>query len=112
MTVFLRLAFWSAVIGVLVLSLISLPERLPSTGWDKTNHILGFGVMSLLGCLAYPRNRKVMGAGLLLFGVAIEGLQALRPHRYAEFNDIVADIIGIAVGWGLARLLRPYLSRV
>ncbi|MCK9507835.1 MAG: VanZ family protein [Pigmentiphaga sp.] len=107
MSLLLRLTFWGALLGVLVLSLISAPDTLPSTGWDKTNHVLGFGVLSFLGYLAYPKRLWGVASGLLLFGIAIEGLQSLRPNRYAEFNDVVADVIGIAVGLLLARLVHP-----
>ena len=34
--------FWCCLNGVLVLSLMPAGVRLPDTGWDKSNHLLGF----------------------------------------------------------------------
>lgn len=102
--------FWACVAGVLVLSLLPVPEQLPSTGWDKSNHLLGFGVLAFLGGLAYPRQTLPVLAGLLTYGALIEVLQAMTPHRYAEWGDLLADALGVAVGH-LALRLGSFLIR-
>ena len=91
--------FWLALLGVLVLSLVPAGTSLPTTGWDKTNHLLGFAVLSLLARCAYAR-LGVVGTlvGLLLFGVLIELLQAMTPDRFSEWGDLVANGVGIVVG--------------
>ena len=44
-----RLAFGICVMAVLVLALMPTDVPMPSTGWDKSNHLLAFSVMALLG---------------------------------------------------------------
>ena len=58
-------------LAVLVLSLVPPGPALPTTGWDKTNHLLAFGVLALLGCRGYPRNVAML-LGCLLACHAVE----------------------------------------
>ncbi|MEJ7137512.1 VanZ family protein [Amphibiibacter pelophylacis] len=103
-----RLVFVAGLCATLVLALVpSVPEAL-STGWDKSNHVLAFFVLTVLGCLAFPRHRSVPLALLVLFGVAIEVLQALTPTRQSDWHDVVADVIGIV----LALLVMPLILRL
>lgn len=100
----LKTAFWVAAAGVLILSLAPTSPELPSTGWDKTNHLFGFFTLALLGLPAYPSRRLQVVIGLLLFGGLIELLQSLTPYRFAEWADWLADGLGIGVGYGLHTL--------
>lgn len=94
-----RLAFWLALLAVLVLALLPQAAELPSTGWDKSNHLLAFSVLSGLGCLGYPgRTIRVLPA-LIAFGALVEALQSLTPDRHAEAADLVADALGVLLGW-------------
>lgn len=96
----LKTAFWAAVAAVLFLSLAPTSPELPSTGWDKSNHLFGFLALALLGLPAYPSRRLQVVIGLLLFGGLIELLQALTPYRFAEWADWFADGLGIGFGYG------------
>jgi VanZ family protein len=40
---------------------------------------------------------------LLILGALIEALQNFTPYRQMEFNDFVADALGLVAGWVLAR---------
>jgi VanZ family protein len=93
-----RLAFWSCALVVLVLALVPTAPQLPTTGWDKGNHVLAFSVLTVLGCRAYPARVAAILAGLLLYGGLIEVLQSFTPYRLAEFGDLFADGIGILLG--------------
>lgn len=106
----IRSAFWLCVVAVLVLSLMPPSVQLPSTGWDKTNHLLGFAVLAALGCLAWPSRTTRVLAGLLAYGALIECLQALTPYRFAEGADLLADALGLALGWALAFIAKPHLA--
>lgn len=88
------------VVAVLVLSLMPPTPHMPSTGWDKANHLLAFAVLAWLGCSAWPGRTARVLCGLLAFGVLIEGLQSLTPYRVAEWADLWADALGLALGWG------------
>ncbi len=105
-----RVAIWRAGFGLCalaVLALALLPPSIdvPSTGWDKINHVLAFSVLTLLGARAYPRHIKTVLTGLLAYGGLIECLQSLTPYRSAEWADLLADAVGLLVGWGITRLM-------
>ncbi len=97
-----RFLFWATVLVVLVLSLLPPGTHLPDTGWDKSNHMLAFAVLAVLGLHSYPGSRVALLLGLLAYGGLVEGLQSLTPYRYAEWADLVADAAGLFLGWGLA----------
>jgi len=99
-----RWGFWGGVVAVLVLSLIPVPPELPGTGWDKSNHLIAFGLLAVFGLLAHPLRYGWLLAGLLLFGGLIEALQSLTTYRLAEWLDWLADAIGIVAGYGLVWL--------
>ncbi|RDD92322.1 VanZ family protein [Acidovorax sp. BoFeN1] len=112
----LLVCFWSAALGVAVLSLMPiayLPPQVFSL-WDKAQHALAFTALALLGLLAYPRQPWRMVLALLAFGGAIELAQAATGWRYGEWSDWLADAVGLAAGWALAwhpRRLLPLLAR-
>ena len=102
----IRAAFWLAMLSVLVLSLLPVDTPLPTTGWDKTNHVLGFAILSLLAGLGYRNREPGAAVGLLAYGALIEVLQAMSGYRFAEWGDLLSDGIGIALGF-----LAAYVAR-
>jgi VanZ family protein len=103
-----RWAFWLCVAAVLLLALMRPVQHMPTTGWDKANHVLAFGVLTLLGCLAYPGRTARIVLALFAYGVLIEVLQSFTGYRSAEVLDLLADAVGLAVGWRLMLLLRRF----
>jgi VanZ family protein len=101
-----RLAFVAALAGALALALWPLDSPPPlHTGWDKTDHLLGFVVLGLLGQAAWPGRRVWVLGGLLAFGVLIELLQGLTGYRFADSKDVLADWLGVglaALAWSIA----------
>ncbi|WP_213956015.1 VanZ family protein [Variovorax sp. dw_954] len=94
---FKRWAFWATCLVVLVLALVpTVPPEIPTTGWDKSNHMLAFAVLALLGRTAYSRRLAAVAVGLFLYGGLIEVLQSFTPTRMAEWGDLFADSLGIA----------------
>jgi VanZ family protein len=104
-TVIWRWALASCMVALLVLSLMPPSVRLPSTGWDKSNHMLGFAVLALLSHWAWPGRTVVALVALLAYGGLIEVLQSFTPNRFAEFGDLLADAIGLLIGELVARFL-------
>lgn len=92
-------------LALLVLSLMPPSPEMPTTGWDKSNHALGFGLLALLGHAAGPRSRRKMLLGLLAYGGLIEVLQSFTPDRMAEWGDLLADGVGLLIGEACALLL-------
>ncbi|MDM0103688.1 VanZ family protein [Variovorax sp. J22R24] len=117
---FARLGFWVAALTALVLALMPvLPPQMPTTGWDKSNHVITFAILGLLGRAAYRERILVVLAGLFAYGGLIEVLQSFTPQRLAEWGDWLADGVGLVVafvaGWALdwrplQRSVRPVLA--
>jgi VanZ family protein len=97
---------WRALLFVLiaVVSYLALSPKPPpgvDLGWDKLNHALAFTTLAFAASLGQPgplRTRLVWLAGLLAFGGLIEILQLFVPGRSAEWADLLADAVGIALG--------------
>lgn len=106
-------AFWLASLALLALTLLPGQQllHLPLNFWDKAQHALAFGTLSLLGVWTWPRraHRLPLFAGLLLYGGAIEIAQHLTGWRHGEWADWAADAVGVAVIalWDRARHRGP-----
>ncbi|MCY1219410.1 VanZ like family protein [compost metagenome] len=96
----------TAMLGLLVLSLMPAALPIPSTGWDKSNHALGFAVLAFLAYGAWPGRIPLSLLGLLGYGGLIEVLQSLTPDRMAEWSDLWADGVGLLIGAALASTMQ------
>lgn len=103
------LAFIICLVSVLALALMENPSELLDTGWDKGNHVLAFSVLTFLGRLSFPAQRVLLLLGLLAYGVLIENLQFMTGYRFSEYQDLAADVVGMALGYLLAI---PLMRRV
>ena len=97
-------AFHVLLAVVLVLSLLPPSTPMPTTGWDKSNHLLGFALLGWVGTMAHPTHAVRVIAGLLAYGALVEVLQSLTPYRLAEWGDLLADGLGAVLGAAIARL--------
>lgn len=101
-----RLLFWICLMAVLVLALMPPTQPIPTTGWDKANHVLAFLALGCLGRRAYGRQRTAVLLALVGYGVLIELLQGMTTYRDADPTDVLADSIGLlaalALDWFLA----------
>jgi VanZ family protein len=110
-----KASFWLALLVLTTLSLMPagmLPPQVFSV-WDKAQHAIGFGGLTLLGMLAYPKRRVLLPLLLLAHGGLIEWAQAATGWRYGEWLDLLADAVGIAAvtGWWWTVSLRSAHSR-
>ncbi|MCR6477491.1 VanZ family protein [Variovorax sp. ZS18.2.2] len=104
-----RLGFWGFAIAILVLALVPSSSPIPTTGWDKTNHLLAFAVLAFLGNHAWPGRTVAVLLGLLVYGGLIEVLQSFTADRFAEWWDLLADGVGLVFGELAARLGRRHV---
>jgi len=95
-----------AMLALLVLSLMPASVSVPSTGWDKSNHALGFAALAFLAHWARPASIPVALLGLFGYGALIEALQSLTPDRLAEWGDLWADGVGLMIGAVLASMVQ------
>jgi VanZ family protein len=72
-------------------------------GVDKWFHGVTFTLLAIWFAGQYrPRSYWRIGAGLIVFGLLIEGCQRLVTYRSAEWFDVAADSVGIIVGLAIA----------
>ena len=76
-----------------------------TTGWDKSNHLLAFGVLTCLGGKAFPKRLAIVLPALLAYGALIESMQSFTKSRSGEWLDLFADMLGILIGWIVIRFL-------
>lgn len=106
-----RLQLFSAV--VLVGLLLPMPE-LPGLRWLlNLLHVPAFALWVWLACEALQPARAPLRAGLaraaalgLALALGSELLQGLIPGRWMDWRDLVANLLGLALGLGLWRLHR------
>jgi VanZ family protein len=87
------------------LALTPTPPQEASFGWDKANHTLAFLALTLAGCLGFRGARRGtlwVLLGIFGLGCAIELVQLFVPGRSCEWQDLLADSAGIALGLAVA----------
>lgn len=101
--------------GITIVILFMALSPAPPTngfGWDKANHAVAMTAVTVVAMLSVrPAKRAVLIGSLyaLVFGVLIEIMQGLfTVNRSAEWGDLGADMVGIAV----ACIVLPMLKRV
>ncbi|MEX0624292.1 MAG: hypothetical protein WD251_10345 [Saccharospirillum sp.] len=94
--------FWLLFLSIIVLSLapVDHPEFSPN---DKVNHLLGWGVLGLLGCLGWTARVRLV---LLLWcaSFALEGAQGLTSYRMFSVADALANGAGLLIGLAIITL--------
>lgn len=93
---------YSLVALVLYLSLTSDP---PDPGLtfeyvDKVYHAIAYFTLMAWFAQIYHSNRyrNLIAVLFILMGVGVEYLQSLNPARYSEFDDMLANSFGVALG--------------
>ena len=85
------------IVGLLVLAFVGLGpakwQPRSGLGWE-IDHFVGYFVITLLCCVAWPRPR-VVGGALMVFAVLLEGLQAFMPDRSSYYLAAVYSSAGV-----------------
>jgi VanZ family protein len=103
---------WALVGVILWLSLTPQPPQVDFEQSDKVGHFIAYGGLMFWFCQLYPaaRTRLAYAAGFIAMGIVIEFLQRATGYRSFEVMDMVADAIGVALGWGAALALPNFLK--
>ena len=106
----IRFMFGMAVLGSYILAIIPTNKILEKvTIWDKFNHFAAFSTLAVLFLLSDFKLSKISVFGILVFyGFFIEITQYMLPYRFFCLYDVLADIIGIFIGFGLYFLMGSY----
>ncbi|MFZ2891342.1 VanZ family protein, partial [Sulfuricurvum sp.] len=95
-----RLLFFISLLSISILAVLPDYNALPQivSMSDLFNHAVAFSVLTLLYVFAYSHTHKRIAITLIMYGVLIEATQVFLPTRYASFEDIIADFVGILLG--------------
>lgn len=102
-----RFIFWLVMLVMTALFLV--PQEFVSSAifdwWDKAQHAVAFGVLMLLGFIAYPKYFWRVAIGLILYGAVIEIIQSWTGWRQGDGMDALADMVGVLL---IAFLIQGY----
>jgi VanZ family protein len=97
---------WIWIVSIFYVSLIPHPPNLMSF-WnaDKLEHALAYSLLMLWFCQVYrhSRSRYLLVTLLTAMGILIEYLQGTTNYRTFDYADMVANCVGVLVGWAWAR---------
>jgi VanZ family protein len=102
-------AGWLILAAIVWLSLTPSPPKLEFEYSDKLGHCAGYGVLMFWFCQLYARRgaRLAYAAGFAAMGVALELAQGALGYRTAEEFDMLANALGVLLGWALALASGP-----
>ena len=103
---------WCFVGVIWWLSLTPQPPHIDFEQSDKVGHFLAYGGTMFWFCLVYrsPRTRLMYAIAFIAMGIGIEYVQRWTGYRNFEVYDMVADALGVLLGWAVA-LAVPQLRR-
>jgi len=104
------------------LSLTPTPPRIEHYlfGWDKFQHVVAYGVFTLLagwafGCFPVEDRRRWLRAVIaaVIFGGLIEIAQGMfTKTRTADIGDLLADTVGAVFAYWIFRVFRGVRVRI
>ena len=109
------IAGWLIVGAIVWLSVTPNP---PDPGFDqadKLEHVLAYGVVTFWFCQlhAAPRTQFAFAVGFIAMGVGLEFVQGALAYRTYDEFDMLANAIGVILGWVVARVTGPnVLARI
>ena len=92
--------FSAALLGVVAILSLNPIAAPPAGVGDKYSHLLTYLVLGgWFSLLAVNRSWLLWTvAGVIAFGMAMEGLQAMTAYRHAEWGDVLANSAGVLLG--------------
>ena len=110
-----RLWFLGGWLGIAVTLVVSLMPSTLDDGRahaDKIIHLMGYAILMFWWAQLVTQNRWKLAVAVVLFGIAIELLQGLTPHRQPDPLDALANTCGVLLGWIAAHHLPNFPKRL
>jgi VanZ family protein len=103
---------WALVATIVWLSVTPQPPDLGIKHGDKLGHFAAYGGAMFWFCQPYARlpTRLAYAAGFIAMGIALEFVQRWLGYRTFEVADMVADSIGVLLGWTAASVIPRLLK--
>jgi VanZ family protein len=101
---------WAIVVLVLTLMPGEAIPNVPIFGIDKLVHFFIFGTLNLLMLIAFKKQEtkeylKICFFSSIGYGILIEFIQPFVPGRTFSIYDMIANTIGVILGYAFFRLL-------
>ena len=99
---------WGGAAAIVWLSLTPAPPKLDFEHGDKLGHFLAYGVLMFWFCLLYLKTgtRILYAAGFIAMGIGLEFIQGWLVYRTYDPLDMLANTIGVALGWMASLVIR------
>ena len=101
---YLKYIFFLYVITILFLA-TSKNNAGVDVGGDNVHHILAFVVFFILFYISFKIDYIYILINGMLFGALIESVQYFLPHRSCDLKDLVADLIGLIIGFLIVKII-------
>jgi hypothetical protein len=111
---------WAMVVAVATLSLTLSPPQINLILWDKAQHTIAYSVLMWTFLQAWEGSHVLRWVTLLLtVGVGLELLQGVMGVRLMEYFDMLANGLGVLLGYaawrtplgqGFRRIEQIYIS--
>jgi VanZ family protein len=98
---------WAMVAAIVWLSLVPNAPELDIAQGDKLGHLAGYGAITFWFCALYSssRVRLAYAAGFAAMGIALEVVQGMLGYRTYDPIDMLANTLGVLLGWTAALVL-------
>ncbi len=90
---------WVALLTVVFLSLVQVPQPIDVSGIDKFEHVLAYGALMYWWGMVQPGRRAAWALFLPLLGLGLELAQWRIPGRFMEWRDVLANLAGVLLAW-------------
>ena len=111
----MRISFALVLLGITYLSLRTPSGSVHIQFNDKIGHFIAYAVLTFNAFLVFALSTKARRNALLLalvgYGLLIEYLQGFVPGREVSGFDLLANSLGVAIGWGVFSAARRYHER-
>ena len=103
---------WLMVATIIWLSLTTSPPKLDFASGDKLGHFAAYATLMFWFCQLYASfgTRFAYAVGFVAMGIALEFIQGATGYRTFEWLDMLANAIGVALGWAVESIL-TYFSK-
>lgn len=73
---------------------------------EYLSHVLAYGALMSLLLLSFGKRfpPTLIGSGIIVYGCILELLQVGTPTRDPEWLDVLANSVGVLLGWALTRI--------
>lgn len=104
----IRAGVFALASGLILYASLSPSDALPAVNvWDKAEHALAWGGLTLLGLALWPGRQWAVAAYGLALGLVVEiGQATMDLGRMGDPADLLADAVGITGALAAAALLR------